>query len=289
MSLVLRDVRFQHREVSRFGRVLRWAGTTLGVCGPAPSRREALQGITVTFPQGATSAILGHSGSGKTTLLNLLSRLWDGPPTSGHIIYEGRDGGDYAQFSAAQATRLRRQRFGFVLQSAFLIRHLSAADNIGFPLALQGMPEAYRRERIDGLLKRTGMQELARHPVRRLSGGEQQRLAILRAIIHNPDVLFADEPFSSLDPQNTRLLIELLQAWQSGQLCVGHEAEDSAPRTLILVTHDLASAWRLVAPPNPPTQTGGFLFLHQGRNRHVGLLPPAHFPNGPADLEKYMS
>lgn len=271
MSFALEAVRFRHRSAR-------------------PTDRDALAGVTTTFPAGAASAVLGMSGSGKTTLLNLLGRLWDSPPTAGRIAYTGRNGGDYATLTPRSASRLRRDHFGFVLQSAFLINHLTCVENISVPLFLQGARGTERRAR--ELLARAGMESLADRPARKLSGGERQRAAVLRAVIHDPDVVFADEPFSSLDPHNTDLLIKLFRAWQSGGLS---ERGGEHPRTLILVTHDLPAAWELVVPPpperRPPGWTqGGFLLLREGVPVQVGthdvLLPPSALPGGPAEIRE---
>ncbi len=273
MSFELHEVGFRHRTAR-------------------PGDRDALAGVTAAFPAGAVSAVLGISGSGKTTLLNLLGRLWDGPPTTGRITYTGRNGGDYADLTPSAAGRLRREHFGFVLQSAFLIGHLTCAENIGVPLVLNRVRDADFR--IRGLLMRAEMEHLASRPARRMSGGERQRAAVLRAVVHDPDILFADEPFSNLDPHSTDRVIDLFRAWQAGDLSPQKNAH---PRTLILVTHDLPTAWGLVVPPDhlrhSTWRSGGFLLLRAGLPVRVGtadtsdaLIPPEAIPGGHAELRR---
>lgn len=206
-------------------------------------RENALHGVTAELPPGVT-AVLGRNGSGKSTLLSLLGLLTPWRPRPGAVTYRGPDGErDYAALSAADRDRLRRHDFGFVLQSSYLLPHLSCRENVEIPLALAGKGRSERRRIADGLFRQadpTGdLFRLRTARPREVSGGEQQRVAILRAIVHNPPVLFADEPFSSLDPFNSELILALLREWVDGRL---GESGPRPLRTLILVSHVIGPA-----------------------------------------------
>jgi len=219
VSFVLREVQFRY----------------------SPDGNAVLNRVSADIPAGGITAVLGMSGSGKTTLLNLLARLEDRFPTSGTIEFRSVRGAgvEYRDLTPRRARELRRDHFGFVLQSAYLLGHLDCADNIAVPLALQGVSYNDRRRRAIEVLREAEMEDFAGRSARDLSGGERQRIAVLRAVIHDPEVIFADEPFSSLDPYNTDLILALLKRWQSGEL---HTGKASGSRSLILVTHHLALA-----------------------------------------------
>lgn len=210
---------------------------------------DVLVDLTVTIAGGQTVALLGPSGSGKTTLLNLLGLLWDQSVGEKKIVYRRKEGDeDYHRLGRRRRAQLRREEFGFVLQTCYLLPHFSALQNVGMPLALQGRP----RRGDDGweaavraLVEAAGDPELAKVIDNRggeISLGQKQRFAVLRAVVHNPRVVFADEPTSNLDPDNTEKMLELLGRWRAGDLSAG--GQDGLPRTLFLVCHHLETARR---------------------------------------------
>ena len=210
------------------------------------ARRDVLRGFSLSLRPGATTAVMGLSGSGKSTLLNLLGLLWDKPLRRGRITYTGRNGTprDYTRLKPSEKARLRRREFGFIFQSAYMISHFSCWQNIALPLAIQKVPAAERDRRVGDLLERADpdgtLRALAGQLAGEVSGGEAQRMGLLRAVIHNPQVLFADEPLSNLDPKNIDHMLQVLADWQSGRL----HGDSDGQRTLVLVTHDIDSALR---------------------------------------------
>jgi len=203
----------------------------------------AVTGVTSEIHPGVT-AVLGLSGSGKTTLLNLLGLLADARLQPGQITFRGT--ADYAALRSSAQVKLRRDAFGFVLQSSFLLPHFSCWENVAVPLALVGIHRAERRKRVERLFAQADLSgrltALMEKRPRDISGGERQRVAVLRAIVHDPLVLFADEPLSSLDPLNAKEMLKLLRHWLNGGMSLA-----SAPdrrRTLLLVSHDVSTAVR---------------------------------------------
>ena len=181
----------------------------------------ALTAVDAVFPAGRMTAILGPSGSGKSTLLNLLAGF--DVPSAG-AVYLGDQ--NLATLTERQRCDLRLNRFGFVFQSFNLISVLSAEQNVGFSMALAGVPAAQRLERSHSLLDRFGLAARGDHLPHRLSGGERQRVALARALANDPAVVFADEPTGNLD---TRSGAQVLAA-------LSEVAADG--RTVIIVTHD---------------------------------------------------
>lgn len=176
--------------------------------------------IGFSLAAGATCAILGPSGSGKTTLLSLCAGL--DQPSAGEVRLDGVRLGDLDEDGRA---RLRNERVGFVFQSFNLIPTLTALENVMVPLELRGGSNA--REQAVALLRRVGLGERLTHYPTQLSGGEQQRVAVARAFINRPKILFADEPTGNLDAETGHMVIENL---------FGLNAE--AGTALVLVTHD---------------------------------------------------
>lgn len=209
---------------------------------------RALEKVSLEIQPGQVTAVLGLSGSGKTTLLNLLGALSNAVPDSGEITYRRDatcDGTPYVRLSSDALAQLRREEFGFILQSAYMLSHFTCGQNIGMPLRLQGWEHERIEARVSEILLRAdpsgklqGKQQAA---ARDTSGGERQRMAVLRAIIHDPGVLFADEPLSSLDPHNAEIIVGLLRDWLAGKLNPDSKRHD---RALVLVTHDIDVAWR---------------------------------------------
>ena len=166
----------------------------------------ALRDLDLSVQGGEFAALCGPSGSGKTTCLNIVGALDRG--TSGETWVDGLR---LESMDRGGLSRLRRDRIGFVFQAYNLIPVLSAYENTEFILALQGRPEAERRDRCMGLLKAVGLEGMEDRRPDELSGGQQQRVAIARAIAHDPAVVLADEPTANLDSANAEALLELME------------------------------------------------------------------------------
>ncbi len=181
----------------------------------------ALDDVTLTLKAGSFTAITGPSGSGKSTLLHLLSGL--DKPTKGNVLYRDKD---LYQYNDNQLSVLRRRRFGFVFQSYNLVKELTGYENILLPVMLDSRKpdEEYLNRLIDIL----GIRERLNHLPSAMSGGQQQRFCIARALANKPAILFADEPTGNLDGKAGREVLTLLRT-------VSHELGI----TLVLVTHDL--------------------------------------------------
>jgi putative ABC transport system ATP-binding protein len=193
----------------------------------------ALHDVTLTVQQGEFLAIHGPSGSGKSTLLNLLGCL--DRPTTGQVFV---DGVDTWTLRDAALSRLRNRTVGFVFQAFNLISGLSVMENVELPLVYAGVRARKRRTMTLRALDRVDMRHRADHPAGLLSGGEQQRAAIARALVNDPRVILADEPTGSIDTANAVQVLQLL-----GDL-------HSAGRTIVVVTHDarVARAAERVVP-----------------------------------------
>ena len=171
----------------------------------APVR--ALRGADLSLQHGEFVAVMGPSGCGKSTLLNLIAGL--DVPDTGEVILEGQD---LAQLDENARTLVRRARMGFVFQAFHLLPHLSVARNVGLPLALNGQSGAAATERVRELLQAVGLENRAESLPRELSGGEMQRVAVARALVHRPALVLADEPTGNLDPDNAAMILEILRA-----------------------------------------------------------------------------
>ena len=167
---------------------------------------HALRGVDLLVQRGEILAVAGRSGSGKTTLLNLLGGL--DRPTSGSIEVDGTEISALAERELAQ---LRRTTVAFVFQSFGLLPVLSAAENVEVPLRLVGTAGRERDARVAELLERVGLADRARHRPHELSGGEQQRVAICRALANRPQLLLADEPTGQLDSETGRTVMDMLR------------------------------------------------------------------------------
>ena len=190
------------------------------------NRQVVFDALTFGVEKGETVALLGASGSGKTTLLNLISGI--DTPDAGQVLL---DGVDVHALGEPDRTLLRRRQIGFVFQFFNLIPTLTAGENVALPLELLGSDDHTARERAVALLGQVGLGGLGMRYPETLSGGEQQRAAIARALVHEPAVLLADEPTGNLDEDTGRLIIDLLTdlARQQGT-------------TLLLVTHSMQVA-----------------------------------------------
>lgn len=183
---------------------------------------KALRGLDLTIQQGEFIALVGPSGSGKSTLLNLLGGL--DRPTAGELWLNGLPLHDA---NAEERTRHRKERVGFVFQSFNLLPRLTALENVAAPLMLAGVSRARREERARVLLERMGLADRLDHFPAELSGGEQQRTAIARALIHEPDLILADEPTGNLDSVTGQSIMSLLR-----------QLNEVQGITLVVVTHD---------------------------------------------------
>lgn len=189
--------------------------------GDGSGSHRVLDRVSVRFAPGEFVAIVGRSGSGKSTLLNLLGGL--DVPTAGRVLFGGED---LAALPEAGRARIRRERIGFVFQDFNLIPTLRVGENLLLPLELNGLSRVEAMGRCEVLLERVGLGSMAARFPESLSGGEQQRLAVIRAVAHGPDVVIADEPTGNLDLDTAQEVLDLLQ-----QSC------GEAGRTLIMATH----------------------------------------------------
>ena len=183
-----------------------------------------LQGASFSFQDGVFYAIIGKSGCGKTTLLHILGGL--DVPDQGKVLL---DGVDLFGLSRRERAILRRRRMGFIFQSYNLLQEHTAWENIAMPYILDG--KRVDQKRLNEVCSTLEIEKLLhKYPVQ-LSGGEQQRIAIARAMIHNPSIIFADEPTGNLDPQTAGTTVALLK-----------KVVKQFGTTLVLVTHDMAIA-----------------------------------------------
>lgn len=167
---------------------------------------RALRGVSLKVERGEFTALVGPSGSGKTTMLQLMGCL--DRPTTGHVFVKNQD---IAQLNANKRAELRKGTIGFVFQFFALIPGLTAYENIELPLLLTGEKANERRARVKELLQAVGLSDRARHRPDQLSGGEQQRIAIARALATHPLLVLADEPTANLDTENGRQVMEIMQ------------------------------------------------------------------------------
>jgi len=183
---------------------------------------RALDGVSIAVSEGEFLALLGTSGSGKSTLLNLIAGL--DHPTSGTVRI---DGSDLAAMSPEEISRHRRQNVGMIFQSFNLVSTMSAIENVALAMMFAAIPKAERDQRAAQLLESMGLAGRQRHRPKELSGGEQQRVAISRALANKPRLLLADEPTGNLDSRTSREIMALLK-----------ELNEREGKAIILVTHD---------------------------------------------------
>jgi putative ABC transport system ATP-binding protein len=169
------------------------------------ARVTALTGVSLDVAAGEFVALMGPSGCGKSTLLHLCGAMER--PSAGRIVFEGRD---LASLNDDELTRVRRERIGFVFQFFNLLPTLTLGDNIALPCLLSGMAGADADRRAGELADRVGIRHRLAHYPQQVSGGEMQRAAIARALVHRPGLLIADEPTGNLDSDNGRLVLSLL-------------------------------------------------------------------------------
>ncbi len=169
------------------------------------SQIEVLNAVDLTVYRGEMVAVVGASGAGKSTLLHLLGAL--DAPTAGSVRLDGRS---YATLTEADRDRLRNREIGFVFQFHHLLREFTALENVAMPLRIAGAPRAESQVRAREVLEAVGLGGRLQHRPAQLSGGEQQRCAVARAIVHRPRVVLADEPSGNLDHRHSLELHDLL-------------------------------------------------------------------------------
>ena len=189
---------------------------------------NALRGVNLAIRKGEYAAVLGPSGCGKSTLMHVMGCL--DTPTKGVVMVEGND---VSQMNDDELAMIRREKIGFVFQAYNLIPGLTAAENIALPMRFSGHGRGESQRRANQLLKKVGLGERMAHKPNELSGGEQQRVAIARSLINDPDAILADEPTGNLDQK-------------SGQEVMGviENLHEKTGKTVIVVTHDVKIARR---------------------------------------------
>jgi len=189
---------------------------------------HAVNEVSLVVPTGEFLALLGSSGSGKSTLLNLIAGL--DRPSSGSVIAEGQD---LSKMSSLELARYRRQTVGMVFQSFNLLPRMTLEENVELPLRLAEVDRPERAARVREALERVGLERRIGHRPSELSGGEQQRTAIARALVNRPKILLADEPTGNLDSATGESILALLR-----------EIQKNPGMTIIMVTHERALAER---------------------------------------------
>ncbi len=192
------------------------------VFGTGDTAVRAVNDLSFTIERGDFWSLMGPSGSGKSTVLHLIAGLT--PPTSGEVLVEERD---VAKMSSKEAAELRRRRVGYVLQTFNLLPFLTAEENVGMPLVLDNVTQREVDTRVVEALELVKMAHRSKHHPTMLSGGEQQRIAIARALVINPAIVLADEPTGNLDRANGRAVMDLLA-----------DLNERLAVTILLVTHD---------------------------------------------------
>ncbi|NCU38928.1 ABC transporter ATP-binding protein [Candidatus Saccharibacteria bacterium] len=182
----------------------------------------ALDDVSFLIETGSSVAIVGKSGSGKSTLMHVMSGL--DRPTDGEVIVDGQA---IASMKQKQLDRFRSEKIGFIFQSFFVQANETCAQNVSIPLEIRDIKPSVRAKRVQSALRTVGLEEKINQKAKNLSGGQKQRLAIARAIVGNPKIIFADEPTGNLDSQTGKQIEDLL-----------FKLNKKSKTTLIVVTHD---------------------------------------------------
>lgn len=182
----------------------------------------ALHGVDFSIYRGEFCAIIGTSGSGKSTLLNMLAGLEK--PTKGEIVIAGQH---IEKMNEKQLVKFRRERIGFIFQSFHLLSTMNARENVALPLSFRGIATKVRLKKADTALKQVGLGKYGKHRPFQMSGGQQQRVGIARALIVDPEIIFADEPTGNLDSATSEEVMNLIKR-------IVREKN----QTLVMVTHD---------------------------------------------------
>jgi putative ABC transport system ATP-binding protein len=181
-----------------------------------------LKGINLEIMPGSFVTIMGPSGSGKSTLMYLLGLL--DTPSAGKIFFNGQD---VSRFSEDKLAQIRGKKIGFIFQQFNLLQNLTALENVMLPMVFQGTSEEERKKRAKILLDSVDLEHRINHKPKEMSGGEQQRMAIARSLVNNPEILIGDEPTGNLDSSTGKTVMEILTKLHREQ-----------KKTIIVVTHD---------------------------------------------------
>ena len=192
------------------------------IYGKKKNQFTALKNVSLNIPTGASVAILGKSGSGKSTLMHAISGL--DKPQKGQVIIDGQD---ILQLKPKRVDEFRAKKIGFIFQSFFVQGNESVVDNVSLPLEIARLPRKKRAHKINAALKAVDLYDKRKNRAKDLSGGQKQRLAIARAIVGDPQIIFADEPTGNLDSETGAKVEELL-----------FDYNKQKGVTLIVVTHD---------------------------------------------------
>jgi len=183
---------------------------------------RALNGVDMTIYKGEFCAIVGTSGSGKSTMLNMLAGLEK--PTKGEVIIAGQH---LEKMNENQLVRFRREKVGFIFQSFNLLGTMNAIENVALPLTFRGVNKKVREERAVKMLKLVGLPKHMKHRPNEMSGGQQQRVGVARALVLDPEIIFADEPTGNLDSNTSAEVMGLMR-----------KVVQEQNQTMVMVTHD---------------------------------------------------
>ena len=186
------------------------------------NRVRALNGVSLNIYRGEFCSIVGPSGSGKSTMLNMLAGLEK--PTKGQIVISGQH---LEELNESQLVRFRREHVGFIFQSFNLLGTMNAVENVALPLTFRGVPKKERLAKADKMLDLVGLSKHKNHRPNEMSGGQQQRVGVARALVVDPQIIFADEPTGNLDSNTSAEVMELMKKIVREQ-----------NQTLVMVTHD---------------------------------------------------
>ena len=216
------------------------------IYGRGSSATHALKGINLEVLTGEFIAIMGRSGSGKSTLLHIMGLL--DSPTSGEFLIEGRD---MLKLTETEKTGFRLEKLGYVFQEYSLLSEMTILENVYVPAVCLGKQNNHKKRAIE-LLEIVGLKERMKHYPGQVSGGEQQRAAIARALINRPKILFADEPTASLDVTSSRIVLELFQ-----------KLNIELGQTIVMVTHE----------PDDEKYVNRVVWLKDGLNETIAIAP----------------